>query len=80
VGRALRPRSAAGAKRRRRDVQLPAKYSHEYPVSQGHQYRIRSVPLAVWTRAMRRAHGEQRSIRVVLIRALELYADGRLDL
>ena len=38
------------------------------------------TPLDVWRRARRRAMGEDRAMRVVLIRALELYAAGRLSL
>lgn len=46
-------------------------------MSGGHDYRLRSVPLAIWKPATRRALADQRSIRVVLIRALEEYAAGR---
>lgn len=42
----------------------------------GHDYRLRSVPLGIWKRATKRAMAEERSIRVVLIRALEAYAAG----
>ncbi len=79
MGRAPRSRLAAGP-RRRREVRLPARYSHEYPVSEGHDYTINAIPQDVWERAKRRAHAEQRSVRVVLIRALDLYGAGRLDL
>jgi len=49
-------------------------------VSEGHDYTINAIPQDVWERAKRRAHAEQRSVRVVLIRALDLYGAGRLDL
>jgi hypothetical protein len=81
VGRARRPAGQpADGKRRRREVQLPARYSHDYPVSEGHDYSLNAIPTAIWERAKRRAHAEDRSVRVVLIRALDLYAAGRLDL
>lgn len=54
------------------------RYSHEYPVQHGHDL-VRSIPLDLWTRARKRAHGEHRSMRVVVIRALKLYASGRLQ-
>ena len=46
----------------------------------GHNYLVRSIPLSIWERAIRRAAAEERAIRVVLIRALEQYAEGRLTL
>ena len=61
-------------------IQLPTKYSHDYPVGKGHNYLVRSIPLAVWRNARKRATAEERAMRVVLIRALELYAAGRLNL
>lgn len=45
----------------------------------GHDYLLRGVPLETWRRAMARASSEGRAMRVVLIRALEAYAAGRLD-
>lgn len=44
----------------------------------GHNYLVRSIPSAIWAAARKRALSEQRAIRVVVIRALELYAAGRL--
>jgi hypothetical protein len=41
---------------------------------------LNAVPLEIWQRAKRRAHGDQRSVRVILIRALDQYGRGRLDL
>ncbi len=79
MGDARRPRKA-DARRSRRQIQLPAKYSHDYPVSDGHNYLLRSVPLTTWAQARKRALAEDRSVRVVLIRALEAYAAGRLSL
>ena len=75
---APRPRKT-GERRPKRKVQLPARYSHEYPVHEGHNYSLYAIPFDVWERAKRRAHAEDRSVRVVLIRALELYAAGRLN-
>jgi hypothetical protein len=79
VGAASRPRKAGG-RRPQRQVQLPEKYSHDYPVDEGHDYVLNAVPFEIWQRAKRRAHGDQRSVRVILIRALDLYGSGRLDL
>jgi hypothetical protein len=78
VGAVSRPRKAGG-RRPQRQIQLPARYSHEYPVETGHNYLVRSIPLAIWARARKRALAEQRAIRGVVIRALELYAAGRLS-
>ena len=75
-----RSRKTASEKRRSRQVQFPARYSHEYPVHEGHDYVLNKIPVTVWERAKKRAHAEQRAVRVVLIRALELYGSGRLDL
>jgi len=77
VGAASRPRKAGG-RRPKRQIQLPARYSHDYPVEQGHNYLVRSIPNGVWAKARKKALAEHRSIRVVLISALELYAAGRL--
>jgi len=75
-----RPKGAK-PKRPRREIKLPAKYSHAYPVSTGgHNYTLRGVPVPVFERALRRAHGADVSIRTVLIRALELYGAGRLEI
>lgn len=41
---------------------------------------LNGVPLEIWRRAKRRAHAEERAVRVVLIRALELYGQGELNL
>ena len=79
MGAARRSPRAAKAKRARRKIQLPARYSKDYPVSSGHDYRLRSVPVPTWKRATKRALAEERSIRVVLIRALEEYAAGRFN-
>jgi len=49
-------------------------------VHKGHHYTLNAIPTAIWERAKRRAHGEQQSVRVVLIRALDLYGSGRLKL
>lgn len=80
MARAPRSRKTASAKRRRRQVQLPARYSHDYPVGQGHDYALNDVPLGIWSRAKARAHAEELSVRVILIRALDLYGSGKLDL
>ena len=77
MGTASRSRKAGG-RRPKRQIQLPARYSHEYPVKDGHDYRVRSIPDHIWTAARRRSLAEHRSIRVVIVRALELYAAGRL--
>jgi hypothetical protein len=80
VARASARGKTAGAKRRRREVHYPAHASREYRVDAGHDYVLNGVPLAIWQRARRRAHAEQRAVRVVLIRALELYGNGELNL
>ena len=80
MGRPSRSRTTANAKRRRRQVQLPARYSHEYPVHEGHDYSLNAIPPQIWERAKRRAHASQQAIRVILIRALDLYGAGRIDL
>jgi hypothetical protein len=79
VGAASRPRKAGG-RRPKRQVQFPPQYSHDYPVSHGHHYALHAVPLDIWRRAIRRAHGDGKSMRLILIRALDLYAKGRLSL
>ena len=79
MGLAPRSRNASG-RRPKRQVQLPEKYSHDYPVGEGHDYVLNAVPLEIWQRAKQRAHGDQRSVRVILIRALDLYGSGRLNL
>lgn len=47
-------------------------------MGKGHDYTVRAIPDDVWERAKKRAHGEQRSIRLILIRALAAYGNGRL--
>lgn len=46
---------------------------------EGHNYSLNGVPRVVWERAKKRAHADDRSVRVVLIRALDLYGSGQLD-
>jgi hypothetical protein len=58
----------------------PAHFSREYPVREGHHYSLNGVPRDIWNRAKKRAHADDRSIRVILIRALELYGSGRIHL
>lgn len=48
-------------------------------MSEGHNYLLRAVPIDTWKRALKRSQAEDRAIRVVLIRALEEYAAGRLQ-
>ena len=79
VARAPRSRKASGS-RPTPHRRFPAKYSHDYPVGRGHSYSLNDVPDEVWDRAKERAHAQDRSIRVVLIRALELFGSGRLDI
>ena len=79
MARAPRPRKV-GEPRPKRKVTLPEKYSHDFPVAHGHDYRVRSIPAEVWKGARKRALAEQRSMRFVVIKALELYAAGRLEL
>ena len=74
------PRSRKGSGRPTQRRRFPAKYSHEYPIGTGHDYSLHAIPLDVWERAKRRAHAQDRSVRVVLIRALELFGSGRLDI
>ena len=71
VARASRSRKPASAKRRRREVDYPAHASREYRVDPGHDYVLNGVPFDVWERVKKRAHAEQRAVRVVLIRALD---------
>lgn len=80
VGKAPRSRVSASAGRPRRKIPLPSRYSREYPVEHGHNYLLRGVPSDTWDRALKRAMLEKRAMRVVLIRALEEYAAGRLNL
>jgi hypothetical protein len=47
-------------------------------VKNGHDYLVRSIPIEIWEAARKRAHAEERAMRNVVIRALELYAAGRL--
>jgi len=49
-------------------------------VGEGHDYVLNAIPVQIWERAKRRAHGDQRSVRVILIRPLALFGSGRLDL
>jgi predicted kinase len=77
VARAPRSRKASG-RRSRQQVELPARYSKEYPVREGHNYVLNGIPIDVWERAKARAHAEDRSVRLVLIKALDLYGAGRL--
>jgi hypothetical protein len=79
VGGASRPRTARG-RHPKRQVELPEKYSHDFLVGQGHDYVLNAIPVQIWERAKRRAHGDQQSVRVILIRALDLFGSGRLDL
>ena len=55
------------------------RYSHDYPVSEGHDYSLNAIPVQIWARAKQRAHAEQRSVRGILIRALDLYGSGKID-
>ena len=48
-------------------------------MNEGHDYRLRGVPQAIWDAARNRALREKRAIRVVIIRALEAYAAGRSE-
>jgi len=49
-------------------------------VSAGHDYVLKGIPQAVWNRAKRRAHADEQSVRVVLIRLLDRYGNGQLSL
>jgi hypothetical protein len=49
-------------------------------VNEGHDYVLNAIPSRIWERAKGRAHAQQLSVRVVLIRALDLYGAGRLNL
>jgi hypothetical protein len=80
VAKAPRSRKAASVGRPRRTIPLPPRYSKQYPVGEGHDYLLRGIPLSTWQRALSRAGREERAMRVVLIRALEEYAAGRLHL
>lgn len=64
---------------KRRTANPPTKYSRDYPVTGGHDYFVRSIPLDVWKAAEGRAKREGRSLRHVAIRLLELYGEGALD-
>lgn len=39
---------------------------------------LNAIPIDIWRRAKKRAHATDRSVRVILIRALDLYGSGRL--
>jgi hypothetical protein len=60
-------------------VDQPAQYAKVYPIAKNHSYLLQ-VPKPIWNRAQRRAHGrDQQSIRFVLIKTLELYAEGKME-
>lgn len=53
-----------------------ARYSREYPVTGGHDYFVRSIPKPTWAAVEKRAELEgRRSVRVIAIKLLELYAE-----
>lgn len=79
MGVASRPKNSGG-RRPKSKKQYPAKASREYPVQEGHNYLLNGIPENVWQRAKTRAHAQDQSVRVVLIRALELFGSGRLEL
>ncbi len=71
--------AAKRSSKRRAASRKPApatKYSRDYPIAGGHNYLVRSIPRPIWKGASARSKGDQRSIRNVIIRALELYAAG----
>ena len=70
-------RAAKGSQSPRR---FPARYSKDYPVNEGHSYVLNAIPFDIWERAKMRAHGEERAVRTILIKALDLYGSGRLNL
>ena len=74
VGAASRPRKAG--RLLPRQIQLPARYSPGYPVKNGHNHLVRSIPVEIWEAARKRAHAEERAMRNVVIVAPELYAAG----
>ena len=58
-------------------IQLPARYSPGYPVKNGHNHLVRSIPVDLGGRR-KRAHAEERAMRNVVIVAPDFYAAGRL--
>lgn len=40
-----------------------------------HDYRLRSIDSTLWTRVLERARHEGRSVRFILIKLLEVYAE-----
>ena len=79
-------RTAASAPRKARTSSTPpkrretARYSREYPVTGGHDYFVRSIPNKTWDAVEKRAEAEgRRSIRVIAIKLLELYAAKGAD-
>lgn len=57
-----------------------ARYSREYPVTGGHDYFVRSIPKTTWAAVEKRAELEgRRSVRVIAIKLLELYAEKGAD-
>jgi hypothetical protein len=76
------PTSRKASVRAKRNVKQPTKYRKDYPIGDatGHHYNLRAVPRDIWKRVRRRAEAENLSVRYVVIRSLELYALGRLNL
>ena len=79
MGVTSRPKKSGG-RRPQSKKQYPARFSREYPVHEGHNYLLNGIPEDIWQRAKNRAHADDQSVRVVLIRALELFGNGRLNL
>ena len=51
-----------------------------FPASEGHHYALNGIPEKIWQRARKRAHAEDKSVRLILISALSRYGEGLLDL
>jgi hypothetical protein len=85
MAKKLSPKKKAAPRRATKKRAEPStQYSRDYPITGGHDYLVRSIPRATWRDAGKRAQSENdgrgRSIRNVIIRALELYAEKKLDL
>lgn len=73
------PTTTRRASRRQTGPAPGAHYSDAYPIAGGHSYLVKSIPRPIFEAAQARAAGENgRSVRNVIIRALELYGAGKL--
>jgi hypothetical protein len=71
-----RRRARRPARIRRAPAERLFRQTNDFPVADGHDYVLKSIPREAWAKFTERAVVEQRSVRWILLTLIDRYSKG----